>query len=160
MIGALRQQPVNEIGVDTLGRENCVRNTLRGVLVVIQTSRAEGEIQIGNDSIQTEIACDGPGQVMGNGRGADATLGTDYRDDAAERLGIRSRRIQAADRANDVDRADRSDQIFADSTPNQLTVEHHIVDPAHDDDARAGVADLGQLVEAGEDVVPARLGFE
>ena len=97
---------------------------------------------------------------MRDGRGADAALGADHSDDAAERLGI-GRREQAADRAHDVERGDRRDQIFADAAAHQLAIEQHVVDAADDDDAGAGVADLGQLIEAGEHVLGRRvLGFE
>ena len=93
------------------------------------------------------------------GRGADAALGADDGDDAADRLGV-GRREQAADRAHDVDRADRRDQIVADAAPHQLAVEHDVVDAADHDDARAGVADLGQLVEAAEHLVAAAVGLD
>ena len=97
--------------------------------------------------------------IVRDGRGADAAFGADHGDDAADRLGVR-RREQAADRAHDVDGADRRDQIVADAAPRQLAVERHVVDAADDDDARAGVADFGELIEAGENIVGAIFRFE
>ena len=95
-----------------------------------------------------EIARDRPGDVVRDGGGADAALGADHGDDAADRLGV-GRREQAADRAHDVDGADRRDQIVADAAPRQFAIERHVVDAADHDDARAGVADFGELIEAG-----------
>ena len=100
--------------------------------------------------IEREVARDRPGDVVGDGGGADAALGADHREDAADRLGVR-RGEQSADRAHDVDGADRRDQVVADAAPDQLAIEHDVVGAADHDDAGAGVADLGELVEAGED---------
>ena len=78
---------------------------------------------------------------------------------AADRLGVRGRE-QAADRADDVERADRRDQVVADAAPRQLAIEQHVVLAADDDHAGAGVADLGERIETGEDVVAAALGLD
>ena len=108
MVGAFRQQAVDEGGVDAIGREHRVGDALRRVLIVVEAGGAEGEVEIGDDRIEREIARDRPGDVVGDGGGADAALGADDGDDAADRLGV-GRREQAADRAHDVDRADRRD---------------------------------------------------
>ena len=100
--------------------------------------------------IEREIARHRPGDVVGDGGGADAALGADHRDDAADRLGV-GRGEQPADRAHDVDRADRRDQVVADAAPDQLAIERDVVGPADHDDARAGVAELGKRIEAGQD---------
>ena len=96
---------------------------------------------------------------MRHGRCADAAFGADDRDDAADRLGIR-RSKQPADRAHDVDRADRRHQIFAHAAPRQLAVEPDVIDAAENEHARAGVADFGQLIEPVQDVVGAGIGFD
>ena len=88
MVGAFRQQTVDEGGVDAIGRKHRVRNALRRILVVVETGGAESEIEIGHDRIEREIARHRPGDVVRDGRGADAALGADHRDDAADRLGI------------------------------------------------------------------------
>ena len=98
--------------------------------------------------VELEVARDRPGDVVRDGGGADAALGADDRDDAADRLGVR-RREQSADRAHHVERADRRDQIVADAAPRELAIKQDVVEPADDDDARAGVAHLGKLIEAG-----------
>ena len=95
---------------------------------------------------------------MRDGGGADAALGADDGDDAADGLGLR-RRKQVADRAHHVDRADWRDDIVADAAPHQLAVQHDVVDAADHDDAGAGVAHGGELVEAREDIV-AGFGFQ
>ena len=148
VFGAFRQQPVDERGVDAVGREHRVGDALRRVLVVVEAGGAEGEIEIGDHRIEGEIARDRPGDVVRDGRGADAALGADHGDDAADRLGI-GLRIQAADRAHDVDGADRRDQVVADAAPRQLAIERDVVDAADDDHPRAGVADFGELIEPG-----------
>ena len=150
MVGAFRQQAVDEGGVDAVGREHRVGDALRRILVVVEAGGAEGEIEIGDDGIEREVARDRPGDIVGDGGGADAAFGADHRDDAADRLGVR-RREQSANRAHDVERADRRDQVVADAAPDQLAVEHDVVDAADHDDARAGVADFGELIEAGRE---------
>ena len=96
---------------------------------------------------------------MRHGRGADAALGADHRDDAADRLGV-GRGKQAADRAHDVERADRRDQVVADAAAHQLAIEQHVVVPADHDHAGAGIADFGERIEAGQDVLGARFEFQ
>ena len=158
MVGAFRQQAVDEGGIDAIGREHRVGNALRRILIVVEPGGAEGEVEVGDDRIQREIARDRPGDVVGDGGRADAALGADHGDDPADRLGFR-RREQAADRAHDVDRADRRDDVVADAAAHQLAIERDVVDAADHDDAGAGVADGREMVEAGQDVVAA-FGFE
>ncbi len=159
MIGAFRQQAVDEGGVDAVGREHRIGDALRRILIVIEAGGAEGEIEIGHDRIERKIARDRPGDVVRHGGSADAALGADHGDDAADRLGVR-RREQSADRAHDVDGADRRDQVVADAAPRQLAIERDVVDAADHDHPRAGVADLGELIEPGQDVVGALLGLD
>ena len=102
MVGAFRQQAVDERGIDAIGREHRVRDALRRILVVVEAGGAEREVEIGDHRIQREIARDRPGDVVGDGGCADAALGADDGDDAADRLGFR-RREQPADRAHHVD---------------------------------------------------------
>ena len=103
MVGAFRQQAVDEGGIDAVGREHRVGDALRRILVVVEPGGAEGEVEIGDHGIQRQVARDRPGHVVGDGRCADAALGADDGDDAADRLGFR-RREQAADRAHHVER--------------------------------------------------------
>ena len=91
---------------------------------------------------------------MRDGGRADAAFGADHGDDAADRLGLR-RGKQPADRAHHIDGADRGDQIVADAAPGQFAIQRDIVDAANHDDARAGVAALGQLVQTAENAVAA-----
>jgi hypothetical protein len=89
MIGAFRQQPVDEGVVDAVGREHRFGDTLRRVLVEIEAGSAKGEIEIGHHRIEPEVAGDGERDIVGDRGGADATFGPDHRDDAADRLGVR-----------------------------------------------------------------------
>ena len=79
-----------------------------GILIVVEAGGAEGEVEIGDDGIQRQIARDRPGHVVRDGGRADAALGADDGDDPADGLGLR-RREQPADRAHHVERVDRRD---------------------------------------------------
>ena len=127
MVGAFRQQAVDERGIDTIGREHRVGDALRRVLIVVEAGGAEGEVEIGDDRIQRQIARDRPGHVMGDGGRADAALGADDGDDAADGLGFR-RREQAANRAHHVEGVDRRNHIVADAAAHQFAIERDVVD--------------------------------
>src|SRR5262249_34700373 len=103
-------------------------------------------------------AGNGPGDIVGDGGGADAALGSQDRDDASDCLGFRGRE-QVADRTYDVDGADRGDDIVADAAAHQLAVERHVVDAADHNDPGAGVAGGCELVEVDENV-GAGVGFQ
>ncbi len=64
-----------------------------------------------------------------------------------------------ANRPDHVDGADRRHQIFAHAAPCQLAVQRDVVDAAHDDNARSGIAMFGQLVESIEYVGGACIRF-
>ena len=154
MVGAFRQQAVEERGIDPVGREHRIRDALRRVLIVVEAGGAEGEVEIGDHGIQRQIARDRPGDVVGDGGRTDAALGADDGNDAADGLGFR-RREQAADRAHDVDGADRGDDVVADATAHQFAIQRDVVDAPDHDHAGSGIADGGELIEAEEDVVAA-----
>ncbi len=159
VIGAFGQQTVDKGGVDAVRRKHRVGDALRRVLIVIEAGGAEGKVEIRHHGIEREIARDRPGDVMSDGGSADAAFGADHGDDAADRLGI-GRGEQSANRAHDVDRSDGRDQVVAHAAPRELAIERHVVDAADDDDPRAGIADLGKLVEAGQDIVGAAFRFK
>ncbi len=154
MIGALRQQAVDEGGVDAVGRKHRFGDALRRILIEIEAGGAEREIEIGHHRIEHQVARERERDIVGDGGGADAALGADHGDDAADRLGI-GRREQSAHRAHDLQGADRRDQIVADAAPDQLAIERDVVHAADDDDAGAGVAIIGELIETGEDLLAA-----
>ena len=158
MVGAFRQQAVDERGIDAIGREHRVGDALRRILVVVEAGGAEREVEIGDHGIQRQVARDRPGDVVRDGGGADAALGADDGDDPADRLGFR-RCEQAANRAHHVDGGDRRDHIVADAAADQFAIEADVVETADDDDAGSGIADGRQLVEAGQDIVAA-FGFQ
>jgi hypothetical protein len=89
-----------------------------------------------------------------HGRGADAAFGAHHRDDAAGGDGL-GRREQAADRAHDVEHPDRADHVIVDAAAHQLAIGNVIGFVADDDDAGAGIADMGELVEEGHELAPA-----
>ena len=159
MIGTFGEQPIDECRIDTVRREHRFSDALRRILIEIETGGAERKIEIGHDRIEIEVARDGEGDIVRDGGGADAALGPDHRDDAADRLGVR-RREQSADRAHDLQRADRRDQVIAHAAPHQLAIERDVVHGADDDDARAGVAIIRELIERAQDVLAAVLRFK
>jgi hypothetical protein len=78
---------------------------------------------------------------------------------APDGFGVR-RREQPADRAHDVDRADRPDQIVAHSATHQFAIKHDVVHAADHDDARACITALGEGVESGKKIVAAARGLD
>ena len=154
MVGALGQQAVDEGGVDAVRRHHRVGDALRRVLVEVEPGGAERQVEIGDDGIEVHVARDRPGDVVRDRGGADAALGADDRERASDRLGV-ERMEQAGDRADEVDRADRRDQIVADAAPHHLAIEHDVVEVADRDHARAGVADFSQHIEAAEQFLAA-----
>ena len=96
---------------------------------------------------------------MRNGGSADPSLGADHGEDSPHRLRIR-RGIQAADRAHDVERVDRSDQIIADAAADQFAIQRHVVVAADHDHPGAGVTDFRQRIQSGENHFRALLEFQ
>ena len=159
VIGAFRQQALDEIGVDALWREHRIGDALRGILVEVEACGPETEVKVGNHRIELQVASDRPGDIVSDGGRPDAALGPDHGNDPPHRLGIR-RRIQSADRPHDIQRADRRDQVVADAAPGQLAVKQHIVLATDDQHAAAGVADFGQRIETGQNGFAAALGLQ
>ena len=159
MIGALREQPVDEGIIDAIGRKYRLGNSLRRVLVEIKAGSPEREIEISHDRVELQVARDGKGDVVSDGGGAHAAFGSNDRDDTADRLGVR-RRKQTAHGTHYLERADRRYQIIADTAPHQFAIEPDIVHTPNDDDPRSGVTDRCQLIEAAEDILVAAFGFE
>src|SRR6202000_2321922 len=102
-------------------------------LVIVEPGSADREVEIGHHRIQCQVAGDRPGDVMGDGGGADAALGPDDGDDAADRLGFR-RGEQAAYRAHHIERVDRREHVIADAAAHQFAIEGDVVEAADDDD--------------------------
>ena len=159
MVGALRQQPVDEGRVDAVRRHHGVGDALRRVLVEVEAGGAERQVEIGDHRVEMHVARDRPGDVVRDRRGADAALGADHRERAADRLGV-GRVEQAGDRADEVERADRRDQVVADAAPHHLAIEHDVVEMADHDHARAGVADLGERIEPVEQLLAAAVRLD
>ena len=73
-IGAARQQAIEKVGVETIGREHRLRDALRRVLVEVEPGCAEGEIHVDDHGLHMEVASDREGEVVGDHRGADTSL--------------------------------------------------------------------------------------
>ena len=67
VIGAFREQPIDEGVIDPIGRKYRFRNSLRRVLVEVEAGRAKGEIEIGHDCVEHEVARDGKGNIVSDG---------------------------------------------------------------------------------------------
>ena len=91
---------------------------------------------------------------MSDRRRSNSTLGADDRDHPPKRLGPRHGE-QLGHRLNELDDAERGDQIFADPARDELPIENDVVELAEDDYLGPGVAILRQLLELLEQRVSA-----
>ena len=127
MIGAARQQPVEQHLVETLGRGQRIGNSLQRILVEIEAGRAEGQVEIGDHHVALKHRGNGEGGVVADGARAGAALGPDKGNDLAYRPRLRI----GVDRRNALDDlrdCDRGHDIFADAPPQELAIEQHVVD--------------------------------
>ena len=90
--------------------------------------------------------------------GADAALGADDGDDTPHSHGLGGR-VEAAYRAHDIDRFDRSGHVVADAAAHQFTIGRDVVGVADHDDAGSGVADAREFIKSLEDIA-AGLGLQ
>ncbi len=121
MVGTFRQQTIDERRIDTIGREHRIGDSLRGILVVVETGGTECEIEIGDDGIQPHIARDRPGDVVRDSGCADAAFCADDCDDPADGLCLQ-RRIQTANRAHYIKGINRPDHVVADPAAYQFAI--------------------------------------
>ena len=149
MVAAFRQQPVDQDSVDAFGGEHRVGDALRRVLIVVEPGGPEGEVEIGDDRRLVGDGGERPGEIVGDGRGADPALRADDRDDSSERLCAR-RPEEVRDGLNEIDDLVGRREILADAPRDQLAVERDVVGPSEDDHLRPRIAVLGELVELGE----------
>ena len=159
MVSAFRQQPIDKRVVDAVWRKDCFGNALRGVLVEIESGGTEGQVEVGDDGIEHQIARDREPDIVGYGRGPYPAFGADHGDDAADRFGVR-RGKQPAHCAHDLQRVDRRDQIIADAAAHQLTVQRNVVRPADDDHPRRRIANRRELIKTVQNVVTAAFRFQ
>ncbi len=159
VIGAFRQQPVDEARVDAFRREHRVGDSLRRILVVVETGGAERQIEVGHDRIELQVAGDRPGDVVGDGRRPDPAPRPDDRDGTADRPRVGCRE-QARHRAHHVEHGDRRHEVVAHAAAHELAVEHNVVELADHQHARAGVAHFSQRIEAADQIVAAAFQFD
>ncbi len=144
MLGALREQPVEIDLVDAFRREHRLGNALRRVLVEIDICRAERQIEIGNHHFRSEQRRHAPCQIVGDGRGADATFCANESDGTADRIGLGIDE-DGRDDTHDVGHRYRRDDILRNTRPDQLAVKPDIVVMADDHDFGAWIAIFRQL---------------
>ena len=151
VVGAFRQQAVDEGGIDAFGREHRVGDALRRILVEIEAGGAERQIEIGHDrsrsrsrAIAQAILCDTVDAPTPPLAPTTARMRPTGLASGAENSPQTS--------AHDVERPDRRDQIIADAAADEFAVEQDVVVTADDDHAGPRVADLGEGIEAREDV--------
>ena len=156
LVAALRQQPVDQVGVEAIGAEHRLGDALGRILVEVEAGRAEGNVEIDDNRGKTVIAGDGPRQVVADRRRPNPSLGADDRDGAADGVGTR-RPEKLGERGNEVENADRCDEVLADATAHQLAVQHDFVGMADDDDLGAGVAGLRRACRDGQAAPRGRL---
>ena len=107
-------------------------DALRRILVEVDVGGAVRQIEIGKNGFSREQIGDAKGTVMGDRRGADASLGARDGDDAPDRLCIGCA-IEATNGAHHLHRADGSNQVIADPATKELAVKHHVVVTPDDD---------------------------
>ena len=146
LFAAFGEQPIDEIGVEAVGREDGFGDALRRILIEIETGRSESEIHVGNDGGDVEPARDRPGDIVGDRRGADPAFGADHRDDAAERISA-GNGIELGNRPDEIENPEWCDEIFADAARHQIAIENNVVDASRDDDLGPGIAEFRQGIE-------------
>jgi len=116
VVGAFRQQAVNERRIDAIGREYRVGDALRRVLIIIKTGGCRNaRSRSATTEIQRQIARDRPGDVMGDSGCADAALCADDCDDPARRLLLPAPRTGRKSRRTTSRAFDRRNHIVADA---------------------------------------------
>ena len=60
MVRALREQAVDEVGVQPVGREDRLRDALRRVLVEVESGGAERDVEVDDDGLGREATVDEP----------------------------------------------------------------------------------------------------
>ena len=141
MVGAFRQQAVDERGVDLVGREHRIGDALRRVLIVVQTGGAEGEVEIGDTESSDRSRAIAQATLWATVDEPTPPLAptmammrpTALASGAENRLQT-ERTTSMADRGKDV----------ADAAAYQFAIEHDVVDAADHDHPGAGVAHGGE----------------
>src|ERR1700739_826273 len=64
MISTFRKQAIDEGAIGPVGLKHPAGNPLPRILVVVEAGGAKSEIEVDDDRIQLEIACDRPGDVV------------------------------------------------------------------------------------------------
>ena len=159
MLGATRQKAVEIDLVDAVGGKHRFRDALGRILVEIDVGGAERQVHVGNHHLGLEQGRHGPGDVVADGRGTDATLGADEGDGAAERLGIGIDE-QRGDDAHQIGDGHRRDHVFGNAVPDEFAIQRDIVVVTDDDDLGVGIADFGEIVQIVEEVVRAGRRFQ
>src|SRR6185312_14857911 len=126
-------------------------DSLHWILIVVETGCAEREVEIYNDGVEREIACDGPGDVMRHGGRTDPAFRADDRDHSADGhcLGCGE---QAANRPHDIKGIDRSNDVIVDTAPHQFAIGRDIVLAADDDHTCSGIAHGCKLIETSKNI--------
>src|SRR5688572_17367939 len=141
LVVAFGQEPVEQGGVDALGRTQGVGDAHAAFLIEVQTRGAEGQIEIGDDGFGIVAAGDQPADVVGDGARADAALGADEGDDPADRLRL-GIVVEVRNHLDHLQEIYGGDEVFAHSLAHQLPVQNDIVDVADHDDFGRRVAYL------------------
>ena len=158
-VAGLGKQAVEKCLVDTLRLAERLGDALGGVDVEIEPGGAEGKIEIGDDRVDHQPAREQPADIVGDGARADAALGADKGEDAADLAGL-GIGIEGADRLDDVKRPKRCHEIFAHPRTDQLAIEQDVIDMADDDDLGRGIADIGEMGELGQYPVASAFGLD
>ena len=159
VLGARRQQPVEEHFIEAVRVLQRVGDALQRVLVEVKARGAEGEVEVGDDHVRLQHLRHCPRHVVADGRGPGAALGADEGEDVPDGIGL-GIVVEVGDALHELDGRHRSDNIFAHAALQDLAVEYHVVHAADHDHFGAGVAALRQPVEFGEHLRPGVAGLD
>ena len=150
IVAALRQEAVDEVRVEAVGREDRLRHALRRILVEVEAGRAEGDVEVHDHRRHRQVPRHGPGRVVGHRGRADAALRPDKGDRAPDGIGA-GLGEQLGHGAHHRQRLDGGDHVVAHPPAHQLAVQDHVVHVPYHHHLGSGVAGLRQGVEVAED---------
>jgi len=119
-----------------------VGDALDGILIEVEARRAEGQVVVDDAGARAEVLGHGEGDIVRQGRGADAALGPHECQGAADEGGG-GVGVEAGDGAHQLQRVQRRHEVFAHAPAHQLAIQADVVGLPDHHDLGARVADLG-----------------
>src|SRR5262249_41125556 len=124
----------------------CLRDPLTRIQIKAKARRSERKIQIHQNNVALEAACDHGSHVVGDGRGTHAPFRSDESQTATELLGPRVMVDPSASR-NQGCWIEGADDVFAHAAKEELSIDCDIVRISDYNYFRAGYADFSEGVQ-------------